>query len=87
MNGWSDASRIVFSQIMCSTCCRRITSLFLRILIAQCEPVPLCVANRTRPNEPVPSVTPTSKSSSPVLESFGRFSGILMKASRAATPS
>ena len=40
------------------------TSAFFNIFIAQKEPVVLCVQKRTRPKEPVPRVTPTSKSSS-----------------------
>ena len=38
MNGWSRPSRIRFSESMCSTCCKRITSAFFSCLIAQTVP-------------------------------------------------
>ena len=62
IKGWSRLDRMFFSEIMCSTCCRRMTSAFFNILIAQHDPVDLCVTNLTLPNDPVPKVTPMSKS-------------------------
>jgi hypothetical protein len=51
-------------EVVGLTCCSLMTSAFFNIFIAQNDPVVLCVQKRTRPNEPVPRVTPTSKSSS-----------------------
>ena len=65
MNGcwsWLSIERIFFSDKMCSTCLNLITSVFRSIFTAKCCCVTLCVANLTRPKEPVPRVTPTSKS-------------------------
>ena len=38
MKGWSRPARIRFSESMCSTCCKRITSAFFSCLIAQTVP-------------------------------------------------
>jgi len=58
MRAWTFTS----SQTPKLTCWNRITAAFLSILIAHLRPEAWWVAKRTRPNEPVPSVTPTSKS-------------------------
>lgn len=45
------------SPLPCSgglTCCSRMTAVFLRILMAWYDCFTLCVAKRTRPNDPVP---------------------------------
>ena len=54
--------KILFSEIMCSICCSRITSTFFNIFNAHIDPVLLCFMILTRPKDPVPSVTPSSKS-------------------------
>jgi hypothetical protein len=51
-NGWSILERMLFSEITWSTWRSLIMSAFFRRFIAKNSPVFLCLARRTRPNDP-----------------------------------
>ena len=74
INGWSTFPRICFSDIICSTCFRRMISFFLRIFSAKYLSCFVCRHRRTRPNVPVPNV---SRSSNSLRSGYSELSSLL----------